>query len=93
LIKIQAYPLKSHNLYSDKSTAISACCASAKGADKAVDLMDLHRYRAQFWQKLQDMQADPTHYFHDHPFWERFREIRDRLFELDQQIITGRVPS
>jgi hypothetical protein len=55
--------------------------------------MDLHRLRGQFWQKLQKMQADPRHLPHDHPFWDRFREVRDRLLELDQQIIHARVPS
>lgn len=84
---------KSHNIYSNKSAAKSASCASAKRADKPADLMDLHRLRGQFRQKLQNLQADPHHYPHDHPFWDRFREVRDRLVELDQQIIHARVPS
>lgn len=84
---------KSHNIYFSKSAAKSACCASAKRADNPANLMDLHRLRGQFWQKLQTMQADPHHYPHDHPFWDRFREVRDRLLELDQQIIHARVSS
>ncbi len=84
---------KSHNIYSSNCVAKSASCASAKRADKPADLMDLHRLRGQFWQKLQKMQADPRHLPHDHPFWDRFREVRDRLLELDQQIIHARVPS
>jgi len=84
---------KSYNLYSSKYAAKSACCASADRADQPADLMDLHRQRAQFRQKLQTLQADPHHYPHDHPYWDTFREIRDRLFEIDQQIIKDRVPA
>lgn len=94
----RAYPLsalvepKSHNLYLCKNAEKSACCAKAGRAETPASLTELHKLRGLFWQELQRMRADPSHHPIDDPWWCRFNEVRDRLFEIERQIISARVP-